>query len=646
MITHFRNFARSKWSIGLLFLLMLSLVVVGGTQTDVFSSLGPRHVITAGDRSMDAPEFRTAMDRIRANLQQEAGRPVSLQDMADENIHLEFLNSETAKRGFLAWAWNAGLRPGKELVLKQIRAIPAFFNQVTGQFDQAQYEQVLAQEGFTAPQVEQEFRDNAAQEHFAAAVFAGARAPRIYGALLANQGLERRDGRWFLVTPAMAGAAPAPTEAQLTAFLNENAAQLRRPEFRIASIVLFSPQSNAAPAITEEQIRERFEFRKDALSQPETRTFVTLTAPTREAAQALATALRAGQSAAEVGRANNIQPGVYDARPRTAVADTAVAAAVFGMQAGQVSDPIQGGLGFTVAQVNSITPGREATLDSVRDAIVQELRGEAVQAETYQRVERYEKERQDGKSLADAAQAVGARLVQLPPFTAEGRLPDGQPLNAPPQVFATAYDLAKGGESDVIDAGQSQYFAVRLDDIQSAALPTLADVRDMLSARWTQRENARRLSAKAEELAARIRAGEDIAAVASSAGAAVVTRAGVQQNQETVGAIGQGVAQGLFGQGRGQVFVQPNSDSAFAVGRVDAIHAPAAAEAAPLAEQVRPRLTQDLVRAMIQTTVGAAAAKTKARNDPALAREALGLTETAAPAPPGATPAPAPAPAS
>ena len=32
-------------------------------------------------------------------------------------------------------------------------------------------------------------------------------------------------------------------------------------------------------------------------------------------------------------------------------------------------------------------------------------------------------------------------------------LPDGQPMNAPPQILQNAYALTKGGESDVIDAG-------------------------------------------------------------------------------------------------------------------------------------------------------------------------------------------------
>ena len=640
MISLFRNFSKSKWAAGLFALIILSFLIVGA-QSDVFSNLGPKHVISAGDRSIDAQQFRSDFERVRANLQEQAGRPVSFDDMIKENIHTQYLESQTQRMGFLAWAWNAGIRPGKELVLKQIRQIPAFFNQVTGQFDQDRYQQALAAQGMTTEMLEQDLRDQYVVSQFGAGVFAGARVPRIYGALLAGQALETRDGRWFTVTQAMAGSASAPTDAQLTAFLNENAAQLRRPEFRMVSIVLFNAAPNSQPApISEERIRERFEFRKAALSNAEKRTFVTLTAPNKEAADRIAAALRAGQTPAQAGAAAKIEPGNYVDTPQSALGDPAVAAAVFALPINQVSNPVQGRLGFTVTKVTAITPAAPATLESVRSALIQELRAEDAKGETYAKVEKYEKARQDGKNLADAAQSVGARLVQLPPFTADGRLPDGQPLNAPRQIFESAYALSKGGESDIIDAGEGQYFAVRVDDIRPTSLPTLAEVRAPLAQQWTLRENARRLSAKAEELAQRVRGGEDIAKVAASVSAQLTTRAGVQQSQASQTELGEGVLRGLFGQGKGQVFTGAQSQASFVVGHVDAIHGAVPALAAPLVEQVRPRLTQALTNAMVEQSFSAAAVRMKAKNDPAAALVALGVE---APAAAPAAPAPAPA---
>ncbi|CAN5470662.1 peptidylprolyl isomerase [soil metagenome] len=625
MITLFRNFARSKWAAVLLVLVGVSLLVTGA-RMDIFSGLGAKHIITAGDRSVDAPEFRAEFERVRTRVTEQAGRPVSIADMVKENLHVRYLEEQTKQLGFLNWAWKAGIRPGKSLVVKQIRAIPVFFNAVTGQFDEAMYKSKLAEQNYTPQRLEQEFRDQYAVNHFGAAVFAGLRLPRVYGAVLAGRAMETRDGRWFEVTQAMAGTTPAPTDAQLTAFISENAAQLRRPEFRLASVLLFNNPADVAGEIAEARIVERFNFKKDTLSTPETRTFVTLTAPNKSVADRIAAALRSGQTPAQAGQANGgLQPTPFNATPRAAVTDPAVAGAVFGAAAGQVTDPVQGRVGFTVAQVSAIAPGAPATLESARAALIEELKSEDAKAAVFTRVEKYEKARSDGKTLDQAAAEIGGRIVPLPPFTQDGKLPDGQPMNAPPQILQSAYSLAKGGESDVIDAGQGQYFVLRLIDVRPAALPALAEIREPLAQQWVLRENAKRLAAKAEELASRVRSGQDIAAVAASAGGTLVTQTSLQQNPQTQAAIGQGVVEGLFGQGKGQVFSGPSSQTAYVVGRVDNIHGASPVLAAPIAEQVRVRMTQQMGNDTVEAALAAGALRSKAKNDPALALTALGV---------------------
>ncbi|WP_226634218.1 peptidylprolyl isomerase [Brevundimonas poindexterae] len=628
MISHFRNFAKSPWAIGLVGLIILSFMVLGGSQADIFASLGPRHVVKAGDRSLSQQEFRVDFDKIAENYREQTGQPVTAEDLVNQNIHIRYLEGKVQELSFQSWAHRVGIRPGKELILQQIRQIPAFFNQITGQFDEESYKTVLQGEGLTPAQLEGNLRNEYAQNHFGASLYAAARVPRIYGAVIANGALERRDGRWFAVTQAMAGSAPAPTDEQLNAFMAENADQLRRPETRIASIVLFDSPPGQAPEISEEAIQERFEFRKDALSIPERRTFSVYPAANAEAAQRISAALKAGEN-----------PGVeatpYSETPRSAVPDPAVAEAVFGMSQPGVSGPVQGRVGFAVVQVTGIQPGEAATLDGVREAIVQELQAEAEKGAEFDRVSRYETARNSGKSMEEAVEEVGARILTLPAFNEQGFRADGSQINAPPQIFETAWRLPEGGISDVIDAGQGQYFVLRVDKIRPASMPALDEVRDILVREWTARENSRLLSAKAEELAARVRAGEDIAEVARSVGATLMSREGALQDQETVEAIGQGVAQGLFGQAKGQVFVQPQSQTAFAVGVVDDVRASDPAMVAPIAERVRPRVTQDVVSGMGESAIGWTQARAKASYDVGAARQALGLPEEA-PAPAGA----------
>lgn len=641
MITLFRNFAKSKWAVGLFALIILSFVVVGA-QSDIFSNLGPRHVVSAGDRSINGPEFRNSFERVRANVSEQSGQTVTFEQIAAEGYVEQYLQEQTMRMGFAQWAWNVGIRPGKDLIVAEIRKIPAFFNSITGAFDQTQYQQALAQQNFTTVMFENELRDQYTIQHFGTALVSGVRLPKAYAAIVAASATETRDGAWFTVTQAMAGSAKAPTDEQLNAFMKENEAQLRIPEFRTVSLVLFTPGPNdARPAITEEQLRERYEFRKDSLSEAEKRTFTLLTVPSREAADKVAAELRAGKDVNEVAASVRIQPTPYNDTPRTALGDAKIADAVFALPAAGVTDPIQGTVGYTVAKITAIQGGKDVSFESARADLTTELQAEAVQKIAYERVKAFEDARTAGKSIADAVTASGARLAQLPPFTRQGQLPNGQPYGLPPVIIETAYALTKGGESDVITAGEGEYIALRVDDVREAALPKLDELRPMLTQNWIARENSRLLNQKADELAGRLRAGEDITAVAASVNATVMVRTNVTRDAAAQQAHGAAALTGLFSTAKDQAFSTPG-ENGFVIGKVNAIHAANPVTAAALVAPIGQQLATAWGNEVVQTALTAAAAKVKAKSNATEAYLALGIEAPVAGAAPAA-PAPAPA---
>ena len=634
MISIFRNFAKSRLAMGLLILTALGLLITGGSQTDILGTLRAPKVVSAGDRSMSPQEFRAAMDRQLDQIQQQQGRAVTYEELLAQADLNAILKGRAQELGFFAWAWKAGIRPGNELILRQIRAIPAFFDPVTNEFSETLYKSKLAEVKMTPELLEQEARDQYSRAHYGSALVAGMRVPRIYGAVYANLNQQARDGRWFVLTQQMAGAAPKPTDAQLTSYMSQNAARWRVPELRSGSLVIFSNPADETLPISEEKIQARFDFRKNALSQPERRTFTTLTAPTRAAAERIAAALRAGQAPAAVGQANDLQPADFADTPRSAVSDPAVAGAVFGLNVDEVSAPVQARIGFVVAKVTAITPGREVELADVRDQIVEELRGQEARGAISRRVEAFEAARREGKSVDEAVRQVGARMIPIPAVTRDGRNRDGQQLNVPAQVLEGMWKLTKGRASEPTGLGEGQYFVVRVDDVVPAAMPALDTVRERVTAEWTARENVRLLTARSDALTARLRAGEDIARVAASVGATVTTHTGVKQDQATVEQLGEGVIGGLFNSSLGQPFDQP-TEKGVVIGRVDRIIAPTPALIADEAQQWRARLGGASGDPLFAAAVAAAAERMKATQDEDLARQALGVEATpTAPAPP------------
>ena len=415
MISMFRSFAKSKWAIGLLVLVVLGLMVTGGTQMDVLGSLQPAKVVSAGDRSLSPQEFRAEMDRRLQRVQNQERRAVTYEELLAEVPLASILKGQADELGFFGWAWKTGIRPGNELILRVIRAEPAFFDPVTQQFSEQAYESTLAQNKMTTAQNERDLRDRYTGLHYGSAATAGLRLPRVYGAVYANQTQQSRDARWFVLTQAMAGTAPRPTDAQLNSFMSQHASDLRTTELRSGTLVVFANPADQNIAISEEKIRARYEFRKDTLSTPERRSFTTLTAPTRAAADRIAAALRAGQTPAAVGEANDLQPANYTETPRSAIGDPAVAAAVFGLGAGEVSAPVQARVGFVVAKVTDILPGREVTLEDARDEIVAELRGQEQRGAIARRVEAFEAPAATARAATRPSARSGPWRFRFPP---------------------------------------------------------------------------------------------------------------------------------------------------------------------------------------------------------------------------------------
>ncbi len=220
--------------------------------------------------------------------------------------------------------------------------------------------------------------------------------------------------------------------------------------------------------------------------------------------------------------------------------------------------------------------------------------------------------------------------VPIPAVSREGRTRDGQQLNVPAPVLEAMWKLTKGRANEPVGLGEGQYFVVRVDEVTPPAMPSLDSVRDMVTQAWIASENVRLLSTRSDALTERLRAGEDIAAVAASVGATVQTGTGLKQEEDTMARLGRGVMSGVFNGKSGQVFSQPQASDGVAIGRIDRISAPTAALVAEEAQQWRARIGAAAGDPFLSASVSAAAERMDATYNEELARQALGITEAPA----------------
>lgn len=626
MLSAIRAFAKSWVALILIGLLVVSFAIFG--VTDVFTSSVKDAVVQAGGRVVTRAEFRQEFDTLRKQVEQQYGQPISNDAAVANGLDKRLMQEIASREAFAEILHKAGLRPSDKLLKAQLQEVPAFFDSVSGRFDKTLYQQRLAEVGLTAETFEARLSDDIVQNHFATAVANGFRVPRAYTALGAVYELEARDVGAFAVTPQMVAPPAPPTDAQLTAFMKENAARLTRPEQRILTVVRFSPALvGANVAITEADLQKRFEFRKDTLSRPETRTLVQIPAKDAATAKTIGERMAKGEAPQAIAKSLGVDAISYQDKPVTAIADHRVGAAAFALKAGQISGPIQGDLGLAVVKVIAVTPGRSVTLEEIRPQLEAELRKDAAAEKVYALSQAYDDAHAGGVNLTEAAQKAGVPAVTLGPVTADGRGAQGQPVAGVSQkLLQTAFDLPVGGESEVTEAGDGEYFAVKVDRILPAALPPLAEVKPDLTNAWMLREMVSRMQARADQLAERVRKGETLEAVAASIGSRVTRTVGLDRtNAGDNKSLSRDALVKAFQAKPGEVFTAQGTQFEFLVAKLEASRIPVGPNLARLTEDSRPQVTMGLFREFGESAQVAARQIVKAKMNADQARAALGL---------------------
>jgi peptidyl-prolyl cis-trans isomerase D len=633
MLTAFRNFAQT-WPARILMAVLAVSFLGWGASKVGFSGIRGDAVVRAGSRVVTSGEFRRIYENDKKEYEQRSGQQLTPEIAAAQHVDRAVLNQVSLREAFLEAISKLGIVPSDKLIADQISKIPAFFDPVSGRFDKKTFVNRLAENGLTPAAFDREIRDQMAAQHFVVGLTNGLEAPRAYGALAAVLGLETRDIAYFQVTPQMVGQPPAPTDAQLSAFLKEQAAQFTRPEMRTLTIVSFTPDPSAATGpIDPAELQKRYNFRKDTFSKPETRTIVQIPAKTAAAAQQIQAALGKGEAADAIAKAQGVEAITYTDKPQSALPDHKLAQQAFAMQAGQTST-IQGDLGLAVVNVVSVTPGRTVTLEEARPMLEAEIRKDMATEKVYTATQAYDDAHQAGQSMAQAAQKAGVTPVTVGPVTQQGVDANGQPAQGlNPRILEEAFQLPAGGESELIEGEGGAYFAVKVDKVQPAALPALSEIRTVLSKQWTQQQLAQRMQAKAKELTERVQKGEKLDAVAASAGASVVHAQGLSRRTAAQDPTHPREVLGrAFGAKAGEVFSTPTQAFTIAVGQVSNIQMQAGPEAAQIAENQRGQMNQMLAGELLESAQRGAREKVKVVTDPARARAAIGLEPEEAPA--------------
>jgi peptidyl-prolyl cis-trans isomerase D len=546
MLLQFRNITRG-WVATIIVALIGLATVLFLIPNSGLQLTGNNWLAQIAGRQITAPQLTRELElMLRAERSQ--GNNVSKQDAIDAGLHLRLLDSMIGRNALYAFAERVGVSAGDAQVANRIREIPAVRNAVTGAFDQNAYNAFLQQLSYSQAEFEADVRNDLTTQMFMEALLTGIRAPSSFGALAYAYDNETRVVSIAEATAAATGAIPQPTQEQLQAFWEDNQEQLRVPEFRGITLVYARPSDFVARVIVPEaRLREEFDARAAALTQPERRSYVRIVARNEAQANEIAARLNRGESADAVAAALSLQATRGENQAQREVPDSAVAEAIFAAPVRGQARVARGDLSpWVVVKVEGSTPEVRpdfaAYREELRNAIATDEAADLLNAA----VSAFEDTRAGGASIADAARRHGLPVVVIQAVELGGRDQQGRVLEAlagHEDVLELVFETPEGEATDFIPVGDTDVMA-SVDRIIPPSVRPLDEVRQELTQAWISRERARKLRELGEQIVEAVRGGQSLAQAARAHRASVV----VASRQMDRAAASQIPARGLAGQ--------------------------------------------------------------------------------------------------
>lgn len=521
MISFFRRFFQSK--IGLpVFLGFLGLMALAFAAADITGSTfggiagGDRVAVVGGEAipvSDVAIAANTALNQVR---QQNA--TLTMPEFVAEGGFDEVLRQLIDRTTVGTYGEKYGLRAGQNLMNSEILQIGAFRG-LTGEFDPAAYQAALRQAGMNDATFRRDLAVTLIEQQLLKPALAAPQLPekiaRQYAALV----LERRKGEIALIPSAAFAPAGNPSDAQLSAWYQDNRTQFIRPERRTLRFAAFGADTlevSATPSAAEIAARYKRDAAKYQAS--ERRAVTSFVVPTEDAAKALAARIRGGVALEAAAREAGFTASTAEMRDREAMASAtsfAFAEAAFKAAQGGIVEPAQGTLGWYVARVDQIERSPARSLEQAAPEITEQLAAEKRSAAVADLTAEIESEIDGGTALAEVAAAYGLKVETSPALLANGQAfgqPDVQIVPQLLPVLSTAFQMEES-EPQLAEIVPGQQFVMfEVARIEEAAAPPLAQVREAAIAAWKRAQGAKLAKAAADRITAKVRGDTALAA--------------------------------------------------------------------------------------------------------------------------------------
>lgn len=532
-------------------LLILSFAVWG--VADVFTGYNEGALARVGKRDITSDEFQRALQLEISLLARQIGRRPTLEQARAFGLDQRVLSRLVGSAAVDAHAQELRLSITDEAVADALRNDPSFQNP-DGTFNRMAVEAVARELGVNEYGLLALRRQEEVRQQLTDAITTGVHAPDALVEALYAYRNEARTIEHFTIDPGVAIALPEPDPAKLRELYESSKERFMTPEYReLAIIGLTLEEVMKRVPISEEELVAAYEHDKARYEVPERRRVLQLAFKDRAEAEQAAAAIAQGRSFEEIAQERGVTESDYTLGllSRSELIDPAVGEAAFGLETGAVSGVVDGRFSPVLVKVTEVQPGKQRTLDEVRDQVRERLAQDKAGPELNRLYDEIDDRRFAGKPLKDIAAELDLPFREVAATDRTGKAPDGSTIvegaNAQ-RILNAAFQGQVGFDSDAVELADGGYGWVDIVSVTEARQRSFEEAEADVTALWREQETRRLLSELGSRLAERAGQGWSMETLAQEVGGKVETARDVKRI---------GGAPGLPDSAVGQAFVTP-----------------------------------------------------------------------------------------
>ncbi|WP_370230031.1 SurA N-terminal domain-containing protein [Marinobacter nauticus] len=511
MLQDIRDNAQSTIAKVIVGLLIISLSI-WGMDAIIGGFTGEPEVATVNGQDITEREFlRTVQMESQQRLMQMENPDQSLLD--EDQIRRDVLDALIREAVLTQDAQSQGLELTDADIDSLITQMPQF--QVDGQFNRDRFVATVRNLGMGVAEFRESMRKNYVVNQIRAAIAqTGVVAPENAAHLLAIQN-QTRDFRVLTLDGSSVQDQVDVTEADVQAYYDENRDQFRQPEQVDAAYITLSQGALAESIeVAEDELRTYYEERAEEYAREERRAAHILVEAGDEGQATLATIqqrLEEGESFAVLAEEYSVdtvsaQEGGDLGFAGRGVYDEAFEDALFGLEEGEVSGPVETSFGLHLIKLEEVRRSDVPAFDELRE----DLRLELARTKASERFAEVRSQLADAAYAADdlagPAEELGLEIRVVEGVSRDGGAAPFDHAGLVRQLFSE--DVLEGGyNTELIDVGDNVSVVARVREYHEPRQLELADVEPEIRRILERTETREALAARVDELVAQLESG-------------------------------------------------------------------------------------------------------------------------------------------